>query len=155
MSWNPIKAVKKLHNAMPGVGSADPRKALANFHNAQPGRGGSMDLIGKVDSRGNIIGEQAYGPYADIDQTMTYQQPFGYQLAQMPQLPQTQGTDYNSMFAQMIRQMQMQPQQMPQPRSGGAGNYLFGQSFIPQPQQQYQQQMPQFDYTRAMMGRRF
>jgi hypothetical protein len=168
MSWNPIKAVKKLHKAMPGVGSSDPKKAFINLHNAMPG---TKEYIGELDSKGNIVERGAYDPFVDINTNMTYQPPLGYQLAQMPQyqaqqLPQTQGTDYNPMFAQMIRQMQMQPQQ-PQQRSGGTGNYLFGQSFIPQPQQQYQQQygqryqqsqnqqMPQFDYTQAMMGRRF
>lgn len=168
MSWNPIKAVKKLHKAMPGVGSSDPKKAFINLHNAMPG---TKEYIGELDSKGNIVEQGAYDPFVDINTNMTYQQPLGYQLAQMPQMPQTQGTDYNQMFAQMIRQMQMQPQQ-PQQRSGGTGNYLFGQSFIPQPQQQmpqqqYQQQygqryqqsqnqqMPQFDYTQAMMGRRF
>ncbi len=178
-SWNPITAAKKGIKAIPGIGSANPKKALINFHNQHPGRGGKMDLIGELDSNGKIIKEDAYDPFADINTGMTYQQPLGYQLSQapqsqgyqLPQMPQTQGTDYNQMFAQMIRQMQMQPQQ-PQQRSGGTGNYLFGQSFIPQPQQQmpqqqYQQQygqryqqspnqqMPQFDYTQAMMGRRF
>lgn len=134
MSWNPIKAVKKLHKSMPGIGSADPKKALANFHNAQPGRGGSMDLIGKVDKDGNIIGPEYDDPFAQTqDFNFLSPMPFMYQNQQMPLMPQTQGTSYNPAFAQSVRGMMpnFAPQQQMQPQTPQM-----------QPQVQAPQQMP-------------
>lgn len=111
----------------------------------------SKSMINKMLEDMRAKNQQAAPVYDQPQSYAQYQQPLGYQLAQMPSLPKSQGTGYNADIARLIRGMQIQ--QMPQ-RQGvnGGGNYLFGQNLI-QPTQT--NNTSTFDYSNAIMGGRF